>query len=294
MMENHSHKKLLFSFLIVGLLAALLLVVFDDTGRLVAVKRFLGIENFGVIETIKKEVSNPGALIARIESSRAFLTKEGVFMETNEERTEMGLIAFQGDILLDDIAKERLDDMFERQYFEHISPEGQSASTVAVEVGYEYISIGENIALGNFEDDMVLVQAWMDSPGHRANILNSKFTHLGVAVGRATFQGKDTWMGVQIFGRPLSLCGEVDADLKLRVDRLINEIDTLRVRIEAVEKEIEELSQNRRENREEYNAKVEEYNNLAQEINSRNATAKTLIAEYNADVRRFNSCLENA
>ena len=54
----------------------------------------------------------------------------------------------------------------------------------------------------------------MNSPGHRANILNGKFTQIGVAVGRGTFEDHEVWIGVQVFARPLSDCPQPNAALK--------------------------------------------------------------------------------
>ena len=96
--------------------------------------------------------------------------------------------------------------MFEKEYFEHKSPSGIGASDIAHDVGYEFILVGENIALGNFDGDEALVQAWMDSPGHRANILNKRYTEIGIAAEKGLYQGKMMWLAVQIFARPMSLC----------------------------------------------------------------------------------------
>src|SRR6185369_15716694 len=117
-----------------------------------------------------------------------------------------GLPALKENALLDKAAKKKLDDMFAQQYFEHINPQGKGPSDLAKSVGYDYIAIGENLALGNFKNDAELVQAWMDSPGHRANILNKQYTEIGVAVGQGTYEGKKTWLAVQEFGRPTSSC----------------------------------------------------------------------------------------
>lgn len=245
-----------------------------------------------IVQTINREVNNPGALIAEIESSRAHLTKDGVFSFTNKERQDMNMVLFNSDPALDKIAKMRMDDMFAKGYFEHVSPAGESASSVADDIGYEYISIGENIALGNFETDQILVQAWMDSPGHRANILNSKFTNLGVAVGKGVYKGRETWIGVQIFSRPLSMCPDVDENLKIQIDNEISQIENMKIELEKIEKELEEMHSTRRQNRDEYNAKVEEYNNLARAINQKNLDLTNMIEIYNQGVKSFNSCLE--
>ena len=60
--------------------------------------------------------------------------------------------------------------------------------------------------------------AWMNSPGHRANILNPHFQEIGVAVGKGMYEGHETWIAVQSFGMPLSACPASDANLKIKID----------------------------------------------------------------------------
>jgi uncharacterized protein YkwD len=246
-----------------------------------------------VINAIKKEIDTPGALFAKIESAKAFLSNSGVFSFTNAERKKAGLPLFASNRTLDTIARARLDDMFAKGYFEHVSPEGQSASTVAEQYGYEYISIGENIALGNFENDQVLVDAWMNSPGHRANILNKKFTSLGVAVGKGIYKGKSTWIGVQIFARPLSLCTKIDETLKNQIDSENTEVSQLQTEITNLGVELQAMQKQGRYDRDVYNQKVDEYNALAKDINAKITNLKLDIATYNAQVRSFNSCISS-
>src|SRR3989344_3216924 len=57
--------------------------------------------------------------------------------------------------------------------------------------------LGENLILGNFLSEKEAVQHWMDSPGHRANILNNRFTEIGVAFIKGQYQGDTVWIGVQ-------------------------------------------------------------------------------------------------
>jgi hypothetical protein len=246
------------------------------------------IEN--LIENFQKEIRNPGALIGKIDAPETVLTKAGVMAFTNRERRNAGLTVFLADAELDRVALERARDMFAKGYFEHVSPSGESASTVAEDIEYEYITIGENIALGNFADDETLVQAWMDSPGHKANILHNKFTHLGVAAEKGLYNGKQTWISVQIFSRPMSECPAVSASLRATIQTNTDELDQLRVRIDVLKSELEEMKGDRG-SRDEYNAKVEEHNALAKEINEKVSALKSQIATYNQEVKTYNSCV---
>lgn len=98
---------------------------------------------------------------------------------TNAERTKAGLAPLQTDTKLMAAAREKSQDMQSNNYFSHTSPTFGSPFDRMKALGISYKSAGENIAKGQRTPQEV-VQAWMDSPGHRANILNADFTHIGV------------------------------------------------------------------------------------------------------------------
>lgn len=296
-LRNHNQvkilkrKKIALYFLI--FFSAIFLIWFFSVGKQSDVIKDLSLykEATNIIENLKRDLNLPGGLIYNLGSKNSFLTVAGVLNNTNIERKNNNIQSLVGNNLLDQIAIERMNDMFQKNYFEHVSPSGDSASTVADEVGYEYISIGENIALGNFEDDKILVQAWMDSPGHRANILNDRYTEIGIAVGKGVYDGKSTWIAVQIFARPLSLCPPVNKQLKMDIDLIIDTIDSLEKEVETLAQELRELESQGKYK--EYNRKVSEYNAIVKQINSNSDKVKLLISEYNIEVKRFNSCVES-
>jgi uncharacterized protein YkwD len=98
---------------------------------------------------------------------------------TNQERAKAGLQPLKGNAELDYAADKYAEDMSERGVLSHTGPDGSQPWDRAKAVGYEAQTMGENIAAGQKTPEQV-VQAWMNSPGHRANILNSNFTELGV------------------------------------------------------------------------------------------------------------------
>jgi len=98
---------------------------------------------------------------------------------TNAERTKAGLAPLQTDDKLMAAAREKSQDMQTKNYFSHTSPTFGSPFDRMKALGISYKSAGENIAQGQRSPQEV-VKAWMDSPGHRANILNGSFTHIGV------------------------------------------------------------------------------------------------------------------
>lgn len=218
------------------------------------------------------------------------LTQTGVIVETNRERTARGIPALSENQKLDAAAEAKVIDMFAKQYFEHVSPSGVGVDTLADRVGYAYVTVGENLALGNFADDQALVTAWMNSPGHRANILNTHFSEIGVAVRKGMFEGREVWLAVQEFGRPLSSCPAIDPTLKQSIEESKTKIEALQTSLDNVRQEIDAMEPKRGDA---YNQKVDEYNSLIPSYNQLVAATRTLIDQYNNQVRIFNSCIAN-
>lgn len=231
----------------------------------------------------QKIISLPGPLRLEIGTPQAFLTETGTILATNNQRQSQGLLPLSANAKLATAASVKVNDMFSRQYFEHVAPDGTQASDLASDARYEYIAIGENLALGNYENDEVLVQAWMDSPGHRANILNKSYTEIGVAVKKGSFEGKTTWLAVQIFGKPLSACPSPQAALKARIDLNNQKIQELKQEIEARRGEVDTTD---REEVEEYNGLIAEHNRLVEEN-------RILVEQYNQQVAAFNACAKS-
>jgi uncharacterized protein YkwD len=220
------------------------------------------------------------------------LTIAGVIAQTNVQRTENGnLPPFAENVTLDDIATLRIDDMFAGQYFAHVnSSTGESAITVASSVGYANLALGENLALGNYAGDAGVVAAWMASPGHRANILDTHYTQIGVAVREGMFDGQETWIAVQVFGRPAADCPAPDANLNTTIDLSENQISAMATELQSDKAAIDAMSP---QSGPQYNAQAEDYNNLATQYNNLTAETKTAISDYDAEVNAFNECLGN-
>ncbi len=245
------------------------------------------------IQNIQQEVFSPPPLKStspKIQNS--ILSASGIVYWTNINRQQNGgFVALNENALLSKAAKNKLDDMFKNQYFEHESPNGGGPADLAKVVGYEYLSIGENLALGYFKNNQELVTAWMNSPGHRANILNSKFTEIGVAVGKGFYKGEETWLAVQEFGRPKESCPSIDEGLKVQIVSLQSEIDTLQPQILELKVVIDSMDPKTKEDYDTYNAKVAEYNGLVKIFNFKVDTLKLDTSKYNAQVSKYNICL---
>ncbi|WP_249745208.1 CAP domain-containing protein [Mesobacillus boroniphilus] len=98
---------------------------------------------------------------------------------TNEQRRKNGLGNLQPDTALSNVAQEKSNDMQAKNYFSHTSPTYGSPFDMMRDFGVSYKSAGENIAMGQRSAEEV-VNAWMNSEGHRKNILSPNFTHIGV------------------------------------------------------------------------------------------------------------------
>jgi uncharacterized protein YkwD len=219
--------------------------------------------------------------------NRSELTAAGVIAQTNAARSLSSLPPLTRNNRLTQAAEAKVEDMFTLQYFEHKSPSGIDAAGLAKNAGYSYIIVGENLATGNFEDDADVVAAWMASPGHRANILNNRYTEIGVAVGRGTFEGRNVWMAVQEFGLPASACPAPSELLSGEINQQKVALDDLLVLVERAK---DELDAEKNKRSAEYARKTQEYNELVDQYNELLAKTKEKIATYNTQVTRYNDC----
>lgn len=119
----------------------------------------------------------------------------------NNDRKQDSLGTLTINQKLVEAAQAKANDMAQKGYFAHTSPDGRTSWSWFNDAGYAFSFAGENLAV-NFADSEDVEQAWMDSPTHRANILNGKFTEIGIATAEGEYKGKKTIFVVQMFGRP--------------------------------------------------------------------------------------------
>ena len=118
-----------------------------------------------------------------------------ILQRVNEERRKVGLEALTYNAKLANVAAIKAADMRDNNYFSHTSPTYGSPFDMMKKFGIKYSSAGENIAKGQKTADAVM-DAWMNSSGHRANILSSNYEQLGV--GYKTDKNGNTYW-VQMF-----------------------------------------------------------------------------------------------
>lgn len=119
----------------------------------------------------------------------------------NRDREREGLPQLVINDKLVDAATMKASDMATKGYFAHQSPDGRQPWDFITAAGYTYVYAGENLAV-NFYDSSEVERAWMDSPTHRKNIMNAKYTEIGIATAPGVYKGDDTTYVVQMFGRP--------------------------------------------------------------------------------------------
>ena len=157
-------------------------VVKGDTLWKIAVKYQVGLSE---IKSANPQISNydliyPGQVInIPITDTSVTAYEKEVVRLVNVERAKKGLNALTYDWQLARVARYKSQDMKDRGYFSHTSPVYGSPFQMMKSFGITYKTAGENIARGQATPQAV-VDAWMNSQGHRANILNSSFTHIGV------------------------------------------------------------------------------------------------------------------
>lgn len=158
------------------------------------------------------------------------ITPSEVIAQTNAERAKLGLAPLNINQTLSSAALAKGQDMFNDQYWSHIAPDGKQPWDFMKENNYVYIVAGENLAR-DFSDTSSMVQAWMESPTHKANIINGKYTEIGIAVIDGVLEDTETTLVVQMFGNR----GDNVARIPKTAENTSNQVEIKEV---TVEKEI--------------------------------------------------------
>lgn len=124
---------------------------------------------------------------------------EQLLSATNAKRAEAGLPTLTLNSALSQAAAAKATDMFANNYWAHNSPSGRTPWDFIIGAGYKYTLAGENLAK-NFQTSSGVVDAWMNSPTHKANIVKSGYKEIGFAVVNGVLNGEETTLVVQMFG----------------------------------------------------------------------------------------------
>lgn len=173
----------------------LILVIF------VGVLFYFNQNNFDVIKKLKLTATVYPAVLADL---------------TNQDRGNNGVSKLAWNNTLEHAAKLKAEDMLKNSYFAHTSPSGLTPWHWLREAEYNFIYAGENLAV-DFTESINVENAWLNSPKHRENIMNSNFTEIGIATADGIFEGKQTTFVVQFFGKP----SEIKTEEKPIINRQI-------------------------------------------------------------------------
>ena len=159
-------------------------------------KDYVGAVSSKYIKPIYPSTGNAGTSDSNQDTTTTVLSEDEkeVFDLINEQRTKNGLSALKIDDQVTNVARIKAKDLVDNNYFAHESPTYGTPFQMLKNFGISYKTAGENIA-GNSSNQKA-VEAWMNSEGHRANILNGNYNYTGIGVVNSSKYGK---MYVQMF-----------------------------------------------------------------------------------------------
>ena len=168
---------------------------------------------------------------------------------TNKSRVEAGLDPLIVNDKLTQAAIAKVNDMFQNQYFDHNSPQGLTPWDFIRSAGYEYRFAGENLAI-DFITARGVHKALMESSSHRENILNVKYTEIGVAVLEGNFEQSSSIIIVEEFGSlfpkkeiPAVSIKELDIEITEKTDEVSNKSIKTDIKKENIKMNIQQESE---------------------------------------------------
>lgn len=169
----------------------------DDVG--IGVGQYQGVPIYVIVfaSSLEKFFDEETSILQDINAVRTEM-----LARVNAERDAAGKAPLTMNGLLNQSAQGHTNDMLERSYYAHETPEGLSSNDRIKATGYHPSFTGENIAKGQFSVEEVM-DAWMNSPDHRANILSSNFTEVGFGLSYGKNQNGFEIIWAQNFGQPL-------------------------------------------------------------------------------------------
>lgn len=140
-----------------------------------------------------------GILIENFGVYATDLSADRIIELTNEERAKRDMQPVNANAYLTSAAHAKANHMFERQYWDHFGPDGESPWEFIKAAGYDYMYAGENLGKG-FNTSEGVHQAWMASPTHKENILTDHYEDIGIAIVSGSLQNENIVLVVQMFG----------------------------------------------------------------------------------------------
>lgn len=223
---------------------------------------------------------------------RKQITASNIIYFTNQERVARELRPLKYNSQLSKSAQAKGTDMIRYNYFAHESPEPthHNFSYFIDQQNYQFIRISENLAMGEFTTAQEVVTAWMNSPGHRANILYANYRDIGVSISqKKNKNGENDIIIVQHFGTPKTNCVDIPQELTRQLESISNEASQAKEKAAALKEEIDSQvnlfdDQKLNDLIGIYNTTIRSYNALAQKF-------EAITNTYNTEAKKYNACI---
>lgn len=237
-----------------------------DTADQISIELLDGIISELPYNNNQKEISN------NIQKKKN-INQENILNIINLERTKRGLLPLKQNISLDNAAIEKNADMFDFQYFSHNSPhnDDKDFSYFIDKQNYHFIRVSENLAMGDFATAQEVVDAWMKSVTHKANIIFPHYTETGISVEYGNMEGKKVVSIVQYFGVPRAVCPTISESIVSLMKSLEKDALDAHESVEDLQSELD----------------------LTEKLEKRDTIISTLIEKYNTSVRTYNQLVKD-
>lgn len=222
-----------------------------------------------------------------IQNSKPLIASQ-IFILTNKERAKLSLPLLVWNQKLAQGAEMKNLDMIKKKYFAHESPDGKGIDYLASSTRYKYSLIGENLAMGDFLSNEEVVTSWMNSPGHKANILKPTFKEIGISTVIGENNGRYVWYATQEFGRPAPSCTPPDVNLESLITNTNSYSKTLKSELLRIKTNIEKGNFSNAD----IKSLIEQYNFLVNKGNNLQSKVKELVDVYNKSAQVYNACVE--
>lgn len=154
---------------------------------------------------------------------------------TNSQRQKYNLSNLNYNDKLSQAAQKKAEDMFTKNYWAHYGPSGIAPWDFIMDSGYQYEYAGENLAK-NFLFSQGVVDAWMESPTHRANVLRKEYSDVGFAIVNGVLNGEETTLVVQMFGKPIISSSLLPIKTAQAADPVLHQIPQTNLKTQSVVK----------------------------------------------------------
>lgn len=152
----------------------------------------------------------------------ANLTQQLIVQEVNPVRESYGFSDLKPNEKLNKAAQLKAEDMITRNYFSHTGPEGKTPWVWLDQVNYKYAAAGENLAV-DVSDPKVLINAWLASPSHAKNVLNTNFTDIGIGIAKGKINDRKTIVVVMFLAKEKEIPKETPAEKPVVIKKPVSQ-----------------------------------------------------------------------